>query len=101
MALVPSTKICGAPVTDRDGAALGSITDFMVDHATGNLAYAVLSHGGVLGVGEKLFAVPWAAFTVDPLAHTLSLDTTADRLAAAPGIDKDAWPAEPPTDWLA
>lgn len=100
MALVPSSKICGAAVSARDGTALGSITDFMVDHATGHLTYAVLSHGGVLGVGEKLFAVPWSAFTVDPVAHTLSLDTTAERLSAAKGISKDAWPADA-ADWRA
>ncbi len=100
MTLVPSSKICGAPVTARDGTALGSITDFMVDHATGELNYAVMSHGGLLGVGEKLFAVPWRAFTVDPVAHTLSLDTTAERLSSVQGINKDAWPADA-SDWRA
>ena len=101
MALVASTKICGAAVVGRDGQALGTITDFMLDHATGHLTYAVLSHGGLLGIGEKLFAVPWDAFTVDPVHHTLMLDATPDHLAAARGIDKDAWPADAPADWLA
>ncbi len=101
MALLPSTRICGAAVTGADGAALGSITDFMIDHEHGGIAYAVLSHGGVLGLGEKLFAVPWSAFAVDPVAGSLTLDTTADRLAAGSGIDKDAWPTTAPRDWLA
>lgn len=101
MALVPSTKICGAPVNGRDGRALGVITDFMIDHTTGHLTYAVLSHGGLLGIGEKLFAVPWKAFTVDPIHHSLTLDATANDLNAARGIDKDAWPAHPPENWLA
>ena len=101
MALFASTKICGAAVTSTDGTALGTITDFMVDHDTGAIIYAVLAHGGLLGVGEKLFAVPWSAFIVDPLAGALTLNVAADALDAARGIDKDAWPAEPPRDWLA
>lgn len=101
MALVPSTKICGAPVTGRGGEALGAITDCMIDHASGQLSYAILSHGGMLGIGEKLFAVPWEAFTVDPIHHTLILDVTPNELAAATGVDKDAWPADAPADWLA
>ena len=101
MALLPSTKICGAAVSGTDGSALGTITDFMVDHDTGALVYAVLAHGGVLGVGEKLFAVPWEAFIVDPLAGALTLNASAASLNAATGIDKDAWPTEARADWLA
>lgn len=101
MALLPSTKICGAPVTATDGSAIGTITDVMLDHDTGGIAYAVLAHGGVLGVGEKLFAVPWTEFIVDPVAGALTLNVTPAALEAAQGIDKDAWPAHPPETWLA
>jgi len=101
MALIASTKICGATVTATDGTAIGTVTDFMVDHEAGGIAYAVVAHGGVLGVGEKLFAVPWHAFDVQPLDGALRLDVSPDALAAARGIDKDAWPAHSPEDWLA
>ncbi len=101
MALLPSTKICGAAVTASDGTPLGTITDFMIDHEAGGIAYAVLAHGGLLGVGEKLFAVPWSAFTIEPLAGSLHLDITPERLGAGRGIDKDAWPTTAPRDWLA
>jgi len=101
MALIASTKICGATVTATDGTAIGTVTDFMIDHEAGGIAYAVLAHGGMLGVGEKLFAVPWAAFAVDPLAGSLHLDVTTQALDNAAGIDKDAWPTHPPEDWLA
>ncbi len=101
MALLPSTKICGAPVTSSDGTALGTITDVMIDHEHGGIAYAVLAHGGVLGVGEKLFAVPWHAFTIEPVAGALGLDVAPQALADAAGIDKDSWPAHPPENWLA
>ena len=101
MALLPSTRICGAAVTDTKGEPLGTITDFMVDHEHGGIAYAVFARGGLLGIGEKLFAIPWNAFTVEPLAGSIQLDVTAAALDAAKGIDRDVWPAHPLKDWLA
>src|SRR5580765_4225955 len=51
----------------RNGAneKLGEITDIMIDVPTGRVAYAVMSVGGVLGVGAKLFAIPWSALRLD------------------------------------
>jgi sporulation protein YlmC with PRC-barrel domain len=100
MALLPSTKICGTAVTSTDGTALGTITEVMIDHDTGAIGYAVLAHGGVLGVGEKLFAVPWTEFIIDPVAGTLMLNVGPAALDSAAGIDKDAWPAQTPDVWL-
>ena len=45
-----------------------------------------------MGVGNKLFAVPWSAFTLDSPSHTFLLDVTKERLKEAPGFDKDHWP---------
>ena len=101
MALLPTTRICGAKVISSEGESLGSITDVMIDSATGAIAYAVLAHGGLLGAGEKLLAVPWAEFQADPAHATLTLAATPAELDAASGIDKDAWPTEPPADWRA
>lgn len=101
MTLIASGKICGAAVTATDGSPLGQVTDVMIDHDSGAIGYVVVAHGGLLGVGEKLFAVPWREFIVDPLGGTLMLNVRPAALDAAPGIEKDAWPADPPEDWLA
>ena len=93
MALVPVGKICGSAVTDTQGEALGQIVEVMIDEASGGIGYVVLSHGGTLGVGEKLFAVPWASLTPGEGGYALAVG--AERLADADGFDKDAWPTAP------
>lgn len=95
MALLPAGNICGASVADADGESLGSITELMVDTDGGGVAYAVLAYGGLLGVGEKLFAVPWRAFEVDAVSGAISLPVARERFEELPGFDKDAWPTEP------
>ena len=55
----------GNDVYNAAGEELGSIKDIMIDVPRGRVAYAVLSRGGILGMGDKLFAIPWAALTLD------------------------------------
>ena len=92
MALRPISKICGATVADDDGKSLGSIVEIMLDEAGGAVAYVVMSFGGTLGVGEKLFAVPWNRLRAKDDGFVLAVDPA--RLEAADGLDKDAWPTE-------
>ena len=99
-ALAPFSALCGV-VTGRDGAKLGAVTELMVEAATGRIGYAALASGGVLGVGEKLYAVPWACFTIEPVTHALSLPLTAAELHTMPDFDKDAWPTEADARFLA
>jgi len=75
-----ASTLIGNEVRNREGEDLGRIEDFMMDLETGRVAYAVLSFGGFLGVGNKLFAVPWDAFTIDSLHHAFILDVTKERL---------------------
>ncbi|MFC3713575.1 PRC-barrel domain-containing protein [Sphingoaurantiacus capsulatus] len=89
---MPAAAICGASVTGSDGESLGTVSELMIDSRSGGIAYAVLAFGGVMGVGEKLFAVPWAAFSADPASGELSLKVSASALAEREGFDKDAWP---------
>ena len=63
------------------------------------IAYAVLSFGGVLGMGEKLFAVPWSALKLDTVNKRFTLDINKDRLEGAPGFDKGAWPRMADRSW--
>lgn len=92
MALVPTSKVCGAVVNDAAGEKLGTVTELMLDDAGGGIGYAVLSFGGTLGVGEKLFAVPFARLAPAGGGFTLAVDRA--ELEAAPGFDKDAWPTD-------
>lgn len=87
-----ASTLNGDAVKNRQGDSLGDLKDIMIDTTNGKIAYGVLSFGGVLGMGEKLFAVPWDAIEVDGKNKQLLLDVAKDRLKDAPGFDKDHWP---------
>jgi hypothetical protein len=71
----------------------------MIDVPTGKVAYAVLSFGGVLGVGEKLFAVPWHALTLNTAEKCFLLNASKEHLKQAPGFDKNHWPSMADERW--
>ena len=89
--LTAKTLIGNSVKNDRK-EDLGTIEDFMLDLRTGRVAYAVLSFGGFLGMGDKLFAVPWSAMRLDMNDHVFILNVPKERLKQAPGFDKDEWP---------
>ena len=62
--LMGADTLMGNDVYNRQDEDLGDIKEIMLDVAGGRISYAVLSYGGLLGMGEKLFAVPWAALTL-------------------------------------
>ncbi len=94
----PGPRLMGADtlmvndVYNRQDEDLGDIKEIMLDVPAGRISYAVLSFGGVLGMGEKLFAVPWSALTLDTEKKRFTLDVTKDSLDKAPGFNKDKWP---------
>jgi sporulation protein YlmC with PRC-barrel domain len=89
----------GDKVVNSAGEDLGEIKDIMIDVPSGRVAYAVLSFGGVLGMGSKLFAVPWRALQLDPENHRFILDVDKEQLKNAPGFDKDHWPSMADQRW--
>jgi hypothetical protein len=91
--------LIGNDVFNRRGEDLGDIKEIMLDLQSGRVAYAVLSYGGFLGMGEKLFAVPWNALTLDTENHRFTLDVERDRLKDAPGFDPDRWPDMADDTW--
>ena len=97
--LSASTMIDDSVVNAR-GEDLGNIEEIMLDTSSGRIAYAVLSFGGFLGLGDKLFAIPWDALTLDDDNHRFILNIDKDRLKNAPGFDKDNWPQTGDTRWL-
>jgi PRC-barrel domain len=98
-ALMGANTLLGNDVCNKDGEDLGEIKEFMIDMASGKVAYAVLSFGGLLGLGDKLFAVPWAALALDTQNKRFRLDVPKDVLKDAPGFDKNRWPAMSDRTW--
>ncbi len=90
-ALSASTLI-GDDVVNRQGESLGQVVDIMINLDRGDVDYVVLSFGGVLGIGDKLFALPWQSISVDTENHNFVVDVDRERLENAPGFDKDHWP---------
>lgn len=84
--------LLGNSVHNLQGEDLGVIKEIMLDTARGGIAYAVLSFGRWLGFGEKLFAVPWQAFSIDPEDHSLILDVAKAKFESSPGFSKHRWP---------
>ena len=89
----------GDSVKNNADESLGSVHDIMIDIPSGRVAYAVLSFGGFLGMGNKLFAVPWSALAVDEDRKCFILDMDKSRLENAPGFDKDNWPDMADVTW--
>ena len=94
-AVVRATSLVGASVAGTDGVSVGTIAEVMLTAARGQIVYVALSVGGILGIGERLLAVPWSSFVVDPVGGALSLAFDRDRLDAIEGFDKDCWPTGP------
>lgn len=89
----------GNEIVNRQNESLGEIEAIMLDVPHGRVAYAVLSFGGFLGVGGKLFAVPWHALVLDAERKCFILDASKEQLKSAPGFDKNSWPAMADTTW--
>jgi sporulation protein YlmC with PRC-barrel domain len=89
----------GDRVRNAAGEDLGTIEHIMIDVPAGRVAYAVVSYGGFLGMGDKLFAVPWKALTLNTTEKCFMLNASKDRLQDAPGFDKDHWPSMADESW--
>ena len=87
-----ATSLTGDKVVNTSGENLGKIEDLMIDVFNGRVVYAVLSFGGFLGIGDKLFAIPWSSLTLDEANKRFILDVPKNVLETAPGFDKDKWP---------
>ena len=99
--LMGADTLMGNDVYNGEGDDLGDIKEFMIDMATGKVSYAVLSFGGILGMGDKLFAVPWNALKLDTVNKRFTLDAKKETLQDAPGFDKDHWPSMADKTWSA
>ncbi len=89
----------GDSVRNAQGEDLGSIQHIMLDVPSGRIAYAVLSFGGWLGVGDKLFAIPWSALQLDTENKCFVLGVSKEQLKSAQGFNKDRWPSMADQRW--
>ncbi len=97
--VMDAATLIGDSVVNDGGDDLGKIEAIMLDVTSGRIAYAVLSFGGFLGMGDKLFAIPWSALTLDTDQKCFILSVAKERLEKAPGFDKDHWPAMADATW--
>jgi sporulation protein YlmC with PRC-barrel domain len=96
-----ASKLIGLNVRNKEGEKLGTVHDLVFNIETGKIAYVALSVGGVLGVGEKLFAVPYnqLAFDHGKNEQFFVLDMAKEKLEAAPGFNKSDWPNFADPNW--
>ena len=85
-------EVIGVKVKNHADETLGEICEIMLDKNTGQVAYAVLESGSFLGLGGKLFALPWKTFSYDPNKECFVCNLDKERLENAEGFDKDHWP---------
>ncbi len=97
--VMSASTLTGDSVVNSKGEDLGKIEDIMIHVPSGKIAYAVLSFGGFLGLGDKLFAIPWEALKLDEDNHRFVLDIDKEKLERAPGFDKDRWPDMADPTW--
>jgi hypothetical protein len=84
--LVPSDRVEGTPVRRANGEKIGTIQRLMIDKLSGSVAYAVLSFGGFLGMGQKHAPIPWARLKYDPTLGAYQLELSNEELSGAPSI---------------
>lgn len=91
------SQLTGMNIQNPQGKAVGEINDLVIDARSGKIRYAAVTYGGFLGIGNKMFAVPWEAFKIqadpnDRDSTVLVLNVTQQQLEGAVGFDEDSWP---------
>ena len=90
--LIGSDKVEGTPVYDAKGERIGAIERVMIDKKSGQVAYAVLSFGGFLGIGSDYYPIPWASLKYDTSLGGYRLDITEEQLKGAPKYSRhESW----------
>jgi sporulation protein YlmC with PRC-barrel domain len=94
---IRASQLTGMDIVNSRGQDVGEVHDVVLDGETGRLRYLAVTYGGFLGIGDKLFAVPYEAFRfqVDPDDaddYVFVLDVTKQQMEGAQGFDQDNWP---------
>lgn len=97
---LPIKTMTGYPVKNAQGAALGNLVEVLLEHATGRVAYAVISFGGVAGLGGKLIGIPWDRLKLNYGDASFRLEIDRALLDRAPPLDRQNYPGAPDLGWL-
>jgi sporulation protein YlmC with PRC-barrel domain len=87
--LIESDRVEGTYVYDPNGTSIGSIKRLMIEKMSGRVAYAVLSFGGFLGMGEEEHAIPWKKLVYDTSLGGYRTDITEQQLSGAPAYSRE------------
>ncbi|HUE18336.1 MAG TPA: PRC-barrel domain-containing protein [Stellaceae bacterium] len=93
--LIAADKVEGTPVESTNGDSLGHVHDIMIDKISGQVGYAVLKYGSFLGLGGKLFALPWDLLKYDTKRNAYVIGIPVEKLKGAPSFDdsdQSRWP---------
>jgi len=99
MSAYKASEFIGYSVQNLQGEDLGEIEDLMVDVNNSQVRYAVLSFGGFLDIGDKLFAIPLDTIQFNAEEQAFILDVDEERLEQAPGFERENWPDTANPDW--
>ena len=98
--IVPTHRLGAYNIVNPEGEDLGQVQDYMLDMTQGRIAFVVVSFGGILGLTDKWFALPWETLEWSPGQRKFILNMPREVLEQAPGIDKIKWPQEIDLSWL-
>ncbi len=91
--LMTADTLTGNKVVNLQNETLGTAQNIMLDVPRGRIAYLVMSSGGFLGLGDRLFAIPWSVLVLDTDRKCFVLDARKSTFENAPGFDKNHWPS--------
>lgn len=97
--IVRTKDVVGVNVKNLNDQDLGEIKEIVLEKLTGKVRYLVLSFGGFMGMGNKLFAIPWNAIHYDTKKDAFVLNMAKEKLQNAPGFEKDQYPDFEDTAW--
>ena len=84
VSLIGSDKVEGTAVYRSDGTKIGRIERVMIEKVSGEVAYAVMSFGGFMGIGEDYYPLPWSALTYNPELDGYEVNVSEEQLKGAP-----------------
>ncbi|MDV2984564.1 UNVERIFIED_CONTAM: PRC-barrel domain-containing protein [Methylobacteriaceae bacterium AG10] len=97
--LIASDRVIGTEVRRADGSKVGRIERLMLDKRSGRVAYAVMSFGGFLGMGEEYYTLPWAVLRYDTGLDAYVVDITEAQLRDAPARSPEGGDPEDERAW--
>lgn len=82
--LIASDKVVGTAVYDMNGENVGSIERIILEKRGGRVAYAVMSFGGILGIGHEHYPLPWEMLDYNTGLGGFQVNITKEQVEGAP-----------------